>query len=150
MKMMVERNDGKVLHLPPFSTCQLCRNNMSEGCVEECAPAKDYRFFELKKGVNLPEMPRFPLKEFQEEMSPRVRQVVVAIYVSKIVDALQGVQDERPIIYRARGREIPQALKKQGVLPGPTPENSPHTDRTERPDKGDGTGEMAGEDVHKH
>jgi len=143
MKMMVERNDGKVLHLPPFSTCQLCRNSMSEGCVEGCAPAKDYRFFELKKGVNLPEMPRFPLKEFQEEMSPRVRQIVVAIYVSKIVDALQGVQDERPNYDYSRSRKVSQTIQIKGLLPGSTPANSPHPDRQERSDTGNGAGEVA-------
>jgi hypothetical protein len=60
-------------------------------CFEECAPARDYRWFQLKENVDLLTLPRFPLHEFLEEMCPNVRQIVVAIYLAKIADFLQGV-----------------------------------------------------------
>jgi hypothetical protein len=84
--------DAEWMAMPPFITCRLCRNRLTDVCLEACARARDYRAFELKKGVTLLTMPRFPLKEFTEEMHPRARQVIVAIYLAKIVDFLQGIE----------------------------------------------------------
>jgi len=82
---------AEVIFFPPYSTCQLCRNHLADVCFEECAPARDYRRFQLKEKIDLLTMPRFPLQDFLEEMSPNVRQIVVAIYIAKITDFLQGV-----------------------------------------------------------
>jgi hypothetical protein len=83
--------EAEWMAMPPFTTCRLCRNHLTDVCLETCARARDYRGFELKKDVTLLTMPRFPLKEFTEEMHPRARQVIVAVYLAKIVDFLQGV-----------------------------------------------------------
>ena len=80
---------------------------MVDVCVEECAPAGDYRHFELKEGVNLPDMPRFPTEEFLKQMPPKVRQVVVAIYLAKMVDHLQGIESpDMPVAYRPRRSQV--------------------------------------------
>lgn len=80
---------------PPFSTCCVCVNRLSDLCMEDCAPARDYRHFRLKAGIGLAVMPRFPLHEFVTDMPSKVRQVVVAIYLAKITDYLQGHVDDR-------------------------------------------------------
>src|SRR5512139_3712645 len=85
-------SNSKEIALPPYTTCRLCRNSMTDVCVEDCAQAGDYRHFEIKSGVNLSEMPRFPMNEFVNQMPLKVRQIVVAIYLAKIVDHLQGVE----------------------------------------------------------
>lgn len=83
--------DSVWMALPPFTTCRVCRNRLSDLCLEECAPARDYRWFELQAGVGFLDLPRFPLHEFLNDMHPHVRQVVVAVYLAKITDFLQGV-----------------------------------------------------------
>jgi hypothetical protein len=91
------------LAMPPFSSCALCRQRMNEVCLEKCAPSKDYSEFELREGINLDLAPRFPMKEFVEQMPPKVRQIVVAAYISLMVDHLQGrVSYARPIVNRSR------------------------------------------------
>ena len=89
--------------MPPFSTCAMCRQRMNEVCLEKCAPTQDYSEFELRESINLDLAPRFPMQEFVEQMPPKVRQIVVAAYISLMVDHLQGrVSYARPIVYRSR------------------------------------------------
>lgn len=99
---------------------------MVDVCVEECAPEGDYCHFELKEGVNLSDMPRFPTEEFLNQMPPKVRQVVVAVYLAKMVDHLQGVEDyERPAVYRPRRRQVSSqsqaAADPEKEKPSPSP-----------------------------
>jgi hypothetical protein len=88
---------------------------MNDICLEECAPAKDYSHFELKK-INLEDMPAFPLEDFTNGMSPRVRGIVLAVYITKIVDALQGRVEYGRVIDRPRGVRIPDLIKVNGLL----------------------------------
>jgi len=126
----MERNTSH-LTLPPFSTCSLCRNRLNDLCVEDCAPNIDYRWFEIRKGVNLEEMPHFPLDEFIKHMPPKVRQIVAAVYLSKIVDQLQGRYEyERPHFNHTRVVGVPKNLQVQDLLSGvreedPVPEDKP-------------------------
>jgi hypothetical protein len=113
-----ERNNSQY-QLPPFSTCSLCKNRLSDLCVEECAPNVDYSWFLLKPDLNLEEMPPFPLAEFLDEMPPRVRQVVAAVYLAKIVDHLQGRYEYKlPRFTRTINLEVAGRNKDRNVLPG--------------------------------
>ena len=67
---------------------------MNEKCLEACAPAKDYSWFEPRKGVRLEDLPRFPLKQW-DEMPSKVKSKVIAIYLAKMSDHLMGYEDER-------------------------------------------------------
>ena len=78
--------------LPPFVTCRVCRNSMNEKCFEECAPARDYSWFEVRKCTRLEDLPRFPLKQW-DEMPAKVRSKVIAVYIAKIFDHLVGYAD---------------------------------------------------------
>ena len=80
------------INLPPFDSCRMCRNSMSQGCIEVCAIRRDYSYFDLKRNMTLEDMPRFPLDEW-DDMPSKVRGKVVAAYLAKIIDHLKGVSD---------------------------------------------------------
>ncbi len=65
---------------------------MNEKCFEVCAPARDYSWFEARKDTRLEDLPRFPIKQW-EEMPPAVRSKVIAVYIAKILDHLMGYTD---------------------------------------------------------
>jgi hypothetical protein len=56
--------------------------------MERCAPAGDLQCFK-PKAFDLFDLPKFSPEEFAQ-MPPLARQFVVAIYLSKIVEYLQG------------------------------------------------------------
>jgi hypothetical protein len=136
MKVMIEKDKG-LIHLPPYSTCRLCSNRSNQACAEKCAPARDYSGFRLKKGINLEDLPPFPLQEFMEEMSPKVRQVVIAVYMTQVIDHLQGVKHERPDLYHPIRRPVFETKQVQGVPPGQKRGDPAHPDRPEREDPRD-------------
>lgn len=63
---------------------------MNDSCIELCNPNRDMSAFELKKGVSLPDLPPFPLDDFQKAMTGEERKVIMAVYLAKTVDFLQG------------------------------------------------------------
>jgi hypothetical protein len=84
-----------------------CKVALSDTCIEECWPAGDTSGFVMKEGTNLEDMPRFPLKEFSEDMTPKERQLCVGVYMAKVVDAAKGVKDERDFFpYPIRSRRF--------------------------------------------
>ena len=83
----------EILHLPPVWCSSICRNAMNEICVENCAIKRDCSGFEPKPDLKLSDMPRFPLRE-SVGMSKEERFTSVAIYIAKIVDHLNGIEDE--------------------------------------------------------
>jgi hypothetical protein len=66
---------------------------MNERCIEECAKRRDCSGFELKPGVNLIDLPRFPIDQIGE-MTKEEKFTSVAIYLAKTVDHLKGVTDD--------------------------------------------------------
>jgi hypothetical protein len=112
------------IDLPPFETCKVCRNLMSEMCVEYCAKRKDYSFFELKKGLSIQDLPPFPLREW-EEMSKQVKSKVIAIYLAQITGYLQGVENgsfnDRP-----GSSPIFKNVEIKNLLPDPNPGTPSH------------------------
>lgn len=117
--------------MPPFSVCRMCKNCMNEICLEDCAPKGDLYKFDLKDGVNLHSAPRFPFKEFMESMSPKVRQVVVAAYMTLIVDHELGIERYehrifRPHADRTRSFEILTNLPLTAVSDDPAERDTLH------------------------
>jgi hypothetical protein len=78
-------------HLPPAWCGSICRNSMNEICIEHCAIARDCSAFEPKPNLKLADMPRFPKTE---GMKKEEKFTSVTIYLSKVVEHLQGVDDE--------------------------------------------------------
>ena len=57
-------------------------------------------------------MLRFPLEDYMNGMPAKIRGIVVAVYLAKIVDQLQGrVEHERHDIYHPRGRRVPENIQ---------------------------------------
>ena len=98
---------------------------MQDVCVEECAIKRDCSWFEPKEGLNLEDMPRFPFKE-AKDMTKEEKFVSVTIYLSKVVDHLKGIEDERkfypyprrPHVNRFRSSQIPSPVEIAGLLDG--------------------------------
>ena len=101
--------------------------------MEDCASARDYRHFKLKKELTLEDYPCFPLREFSEEMSPKVRQIVAAIYLAVAMDHLEGVSNGYDP-YGSRSREALRVIEIEGLLACGDEEDSPYQDREERSD----------------
>jgi hypothetical protein len=94
---------------------------MNEVCIESCNPARDTSGFEMKKGMDLPDLPRFPLDEFLNSMTAEERKTIMAVYMAKTTDYLQGVRDEPRIIKRSnpnhsRTFTIPENLQGETIL----------------------------------
>src|SRR5260221_14265877 len=95
---MTERNGNqeKTFALPPLWCGSICRNSMNEICVEDCAIKRDCSAFEEKPNLKLEDLPRFPETK---GMTKEEKFTSVTIYLSKVVDHLQGVENE-PFHYR--------------------------------------------------
>jgi hypothetical protein len=106
----------------PVWCSAICRNAFNEKCVEECSIKRDCSYFEEKPHLKLSDMPRFPL-EASANMTKEERFTAVTIYLSKIVDHLQGNEDEPKIyppmredIYVSRNRIVSNTVKIQELL----------------------------------
>ena len=86
--------------MPPTWCSAICRNAMNEVCIEDCAIKRDCSAFEPKPNLRLDEMPRFPREELSN-MTKEEKFTAVTVYLSKVVDHLQGKENE-PIYTPAR------------------------------------------------
>jgi len=101
-----EQNQFEGVQLPPTWCSGMCRNAMNEICVEDCAIKRDCSAFELKPNLKLEDMPRFPLKE-SGSMTREEKFTSVTVYLAKVVDHLQGNDNERHYL---NFRQTPQAM----------------------------------------
>ncbi len=88
-----EQNQIEGVRLPPIWCSSLCRNAMNERCIEECAIKRDCSAFEPKPNLKLADMPRFPLEE-SANMTKEEKFTSVTVFLAKVVDHLQGVENE--------------------------------------------------------
>jgi hypothetical protein len=90
---------------------------MGEKCIEVCAPAKDLSWFKLKE-VDIEDYPPISLEEVNR-MPPRARGILYAVYLKKVVDTLQGVENvERQITFDKRRSRVIDAIKSTGLFDG--------------------------------
>jgi len=117
------KSQTQEIKLPPAWCSALCKNAMNEVCIEHCAIVRNCSGFELKPGINLIDMPRFPIDQIGE-MTKEEKFTSVAVYVAKTVDHLKGLQDEpttrplrRPHHDSSTSSEVPANLKVEDLLP---------------------------------
>jgi hypothetical protein len=134
-----DRNQAQELRLPPAWCSSLCRNAMNEKCIEDCALKRDCSGFELRAGINLIEMPRFPIDEIGS-MTKEEKFTSVAVYVAKTVDHLKGVQDEptnrplrRPSHDSPASSGVPTYQQSQDILHASAATVTLFENRAERP-----------------
>jgi hypothetical protein len=94
--------------LPPAWCGGICKNAMTDDCCDGCAITRNMSAFKLKKGVELSDLPPFPLDDFIEAMTPNERKVIMAVYMAKAVDFIQG-RKELPNVYQRRGTSLSEA-----------------------------------------
>ena len=106
--------------LPPIWCSTICSNSMSDVCVEHCALKRDTSGFQVKPDLKLEDMPRFPQTE---GMTREEKFTSVSIYLAKVVDCLQGVQNEhgsviirRPHTNSETSSRVSPTVQIQGVL----------------------------------
>ena len=114
--------------MPAVWCSQICTNSMNEVCVTICAPKRNASWFEIKDGINLEDLPRFPQQSWQHEMTSAERQAIAGLYLRAIVDHLKGVHNEPARTYpdSIGNRRLLKALQKQGLLDGTTQRNPSH------------------------
>src|SRR5215212_8357521 len=91
-----EQNQFEGVLLPPAWCSAICRNAMNEICIEHCAVGRDCSAFEPKPNLKLADMPQFPLKE-SADMTKEEKFTSVTVYLAKVIDHLQGSEEETPV-----------------------------------------------------
>jgi hypothetical protein len=121
---MKENENSQIqgVRLPPAWCGSISRNAMNDVCIENCAVKRDCSGFELKPGINLIDMPGFPIDQITS-MTKEEKFISVAVYVAKTVDHLKGVQDEPEFHPHRRsnhdsstGSQVPTNLKVEDIL----------------------------------
>jgi hypothetical protein len=79
------------IKLPIYSTCGLCRSYLSDRC-DPCLKDNNKTFFQPRVNLALEDLPPFPRVDFEDGMPVKMRQVVIALYMEKIMERLQGVR----------------------------------------------------------
>ena len=135
---MTKETEKNKFTLPPVWCGSICRNAMSEACIEHCAIKRDCSGFALKPGLNLIDLPRFPIDSISQ-MTKEEKFTSVAVYVAKTVDHLKGVEDEpsypplrRPNHDRSTSSSLPANLEVEDLLSSVQETNSPHSTGTKR------------------
>jgi len=120
---MTKETEKNKFALPPVWCGSICRNAMSEVCIEHCAVKRDCSGFALKPGMNLIDLPRFPIDSISQ-MTKEEKFTSVAVYIAKTVDHLKGVEDEpsypplrRPNPDSYPSGQVPANLQVEDILP---------------------------------
>ena len=113
---------------------------MNEVCVEHCAIKRDCSAFEPTNGLNLADLPRFPNTA---QMTREEKFTSVTIYLSKIVDHLQGESDEyipvrRPHTHSSSSRRLSPIIEVKDLLPNLTEAIPSFSDTEKRESEGVG------------
>ncbi len=109
------KENGQIL--PPVWCGGICRNSMNDMCLESCAIKRDCSRFEPAKGLKLIDLPRFPNSA---DLTREEKFTVVALYLEKIVDHLQGTEDDRiefPVHRASRSINIDRKKAVVEVVP---------------------------------
>jgi len=132
----IKEKEYEPVHLPPAWCGAICRNAMNEICIEDCAVKRDCSAFDPNPNLKLTDMPRFPKAE---GMTREEKFTSVTIYLSKVVDHLQGADDEplpahsrRPNHDRTARSKISANVEIESVLHSISEANSSHPTEPER------------------
>lgn len=87
MKLHPPRMQENIIKIPTSPVCRICNTNFTDWC-NDCLDHNLDRF-DIKPGLTLADLPPFPTKEFTNGMPVSMRQLLVAIYLEKIVELLR-------------------------------------------------------------
>jgi hypothetical protein len=146
-KRKVER---KTFAVPPEWCWPICDNAYHDICMEGCALKRDASRFSPKEEFALTDLPPFPLKEWQEDLTQQERQAVAGVYLAKMVDHIQGrvpdvwTRNTRPDPDGSRDCRISPNVQVESLRNDPEEGDSPSEDRPEREDQAGGSVEVVG------
>lgn len=80
---------------PPAWCSRACKNSLTDICNGQCAVLRDGSGYDPKPGVDINNLPIFPLREFNQDMTPRERTICIGIYMEAMVNQAQGRKTER-------------------------------------------------------
>jgi hypothetical protein len=123
--------------LPPPWCSKICKNSMSDVCVEDCAVERRCKNFDVNN-ITFHDLSSYPVSVFKE-MTKEEKAISLAVYVSKIVEYLKGGEDEHPKpirqnFNRSRSGGVPSAVQVKNIFPYTAKENSLHPSGEKRPD----------------
>jgi len=87
MKAMRERDNGIAgieVPLPFHAVCRVCRNSLTNVCIEQCAVRQDFSWFAAKDLSKECVIPLFPRKDF-EELPVEIQLATLTAYIDVIV-----------------------------------------------------------------
>ena len=68
----------------------ICLTANTTACVHHCARTRQGVYFLLDPAIPIEDMPEFPMKDLVYDTSAKERLLIVASYLSKLVDQAQG------------------------------------------------------------
>lgn len=77
--------------IPPQWCRNICLNAGEIACVYDCARERDARFFLPYPDLKLADIAPFPIHNWRINSSPKERQVMAGLYLSKLVEAVTGI-----------------------------------------------------------
>ena len=83
---------------------------MNDFCIEDCAVKRDASRFEMKPGLNLQDLPAYPIND-TEDMTKEEKYMSVIIYLTKVIDHLKG-EDNGQNIHHPIGPTKPGIVRK--------------------------------------
>lgn len=89
--MIKKRMTNTQERISPHTVCRLCRYNLTDVCGV-CQDDPQLPWFEERQNLSLEELPRFPVAEFNNGISLKARQILLAVYLEKITERLQGLR----------------------------------------------------------
>ena len=108
---------------------------MNQQCVDDCAIKRDCSWFELRPGIRLEDLPRYPIND-TKDMTGSEKFTSVVVYLTKLVDYIKGDEDYgRENLYRPSSRKVLTALRGQGIQTGAEGIDPTHQDLAEREDQ---------------
>ena len=78
------------VYRPPDWCKDICLTAGSTACAHHCARTRRGVYFLLDQTIPIQDMPRFPLKDWIYNSSPKERQIIAGAYLTKLVEQAQN------------------------------------------------------------
>lgn len=91
--------------MPPSRACAVCKNSMTDRCLEKCAPQGSYQYFEPDLKIAWERMPDLSWHEYMA-LKNGMRGHWLFVNLIKAKEAIQGYQTGQKFILRQKSPSI--------------------------------------------